>query len=551
MLGSNKKSVQILLTECYKYGIRNVIISPGSRNAPLILSFANNNNFKCYSIPDERCAGFYALGMAKQLQQPVAVVCTSGTALLNYAPSIAEAYYQEVPIIILSADRPNYLIEQEDGQTIKQPNIFNNYIKHSVSLFLDEEQKHDENQTLIEQALSKAIGSVKAPVHINMPFDEPIYETENYEFQPKNLKIKNSINNVDYSYLHDAWNKSEKVLLVAGFMHPNTELNNTIDTLIKQKNVVVIAGCTSNIKNNEIIDTPDLFINNLSETQKQALKPDLLLTIGNAVISKSLKIFLRKNKPKYHIDIDPNPKEINTYNALTNKITSSYKDAIDYINNNLADKNSSYKDGLTDAYKKIHNTLQHKLQNIPFCDLLVYDTVFKTINTDINLHLANSTPVRYAEIFKTKAQINYFANRGTSGIDGCTSTAIGSAIVSKKPTMLITGDISFFYDSNALWNKHLPNNFKIILINNGGGNIFRILKGSNNSNQLELFETPQQINAQKICETFNVQHFKAHDKTSFSIELNKLLNENTCSLVEVFLPSTASAEVYKDILNIK
>lgn len=552
VIGSKKKNVQLLLQQCYKYGIRRAVISPGSRNAPLIISFTQNELFTCYSIADERSAGFFALGMARELQEAIALVCTSGTALLNYAPALCEAYYQEVPLIVLTADRPAEWIDHEDGQTIRQENIFQNYIKFSTQL--SEENKNEKQvKKLIEIALGKALATPFAPVHINLPFAEPLYKTEKHTFRKEQKKELCDKKETDFSYLDKAWNNAEKIIIVVGIMPPNSQLNKKIKKLIEQKNIVVIAAATSNIQHSHIIDNPELFFSNLDEEQKKELTPDLLLTFGGAVVSKALKLFLRNNKPKIHIDIDINPRLIDTYRSLTHKIDAHANEVWKHINLNLLPKKTTYQTQFSVVQNIVNaKVFKQKTQLLNFSDWDVFNHFFafvKATKKRIHLHLANSTPIRYAELFRSNPLISYYANRGTSGIDGCTSTACGAARVAQNTTVLITGDVSFFYDSNAFWNKHVSNKLKIILINNGGGNIFRILEGSGNSPSLPFFETPHTGNAKKLCEAFGVNYLKAHSLKTFEAQLQKIFRTKKCSVLEVFTNGKESAEIYKEKLN--
>lgn len=552
VLGSSKKNVQLLLQQCYKYGIRRVIISPGSRNAPLIISFTQNELFTCYSITDERSAGFFALGMARELSEPLALVCTSGTALLNYAPALCEAYYQEVPLIVLTADRPTEWIDHEDGQTIRQENIFQNYIKFSTHL---PKENKDEKQVkeIVEMALSKALTTPFSPVHINLPFAEPLYKTEKYTFRKeKKNKICDKKQN-DFSYLNKTWSNAEKIIIVVGIMPPNSQLTKTIKQIVEKKNIVVVAAATSNIQHSQIIDNPELFFSNLDAEQKKELQADLLLTFGGAVVSKALKLFLRKNKPKIHIDIDINPRLVDTYRSLTHKIDAPADEVLKHINLNLLPKKADYQTQFSALQNIVNNSVfKQKTQFDNFYDWNVFEQFFNFIKQSkkrINLHLANSTPIRYAELFRSNPRISYYANRGTSGIDGCTSTACGAALVAKQTTVLITGDVSFFYDSNAFWNKHLSRKLKIILINNGGGNVFRILEGSGNSKSLPFFETPHTRNAKKLCENFGVNYLKSNNLKTFKEQLKKLFLTKKCTVLEVFTDREKSAEIYREKLN--
>ncbi len=544
---SKKIIVQHLLESCYKYGVRNVVISPGSRNAPLTISFSQNPLFNCYSIPDERSAAFYALGMAKQLNEPVVILCTSGTAVLNYAPALAEAYYQEISLIAITADRPPEWIDQEDGQTIRQPNIYTNFIRCSVSLPIietDESLKIVNND--IENAFQKALGNTKGPIHINVPFNEPLYETEEINFCKLNWQsnIEKEYNS-QFEELIQAWNQFDKILIIAGVLPVNADLEKLLGELIENKNVVVVASATSNLRNEKIIGIPELLFNTISNDLKKQLQPDLLISIGGSVISKATKLFLRSYKPKQHFDIDFNKVRIDTYSSLTNKIISSHSKALSYVNNNTNEKPKIYLDTFLDLQTEKLDSVKIIHQKMSFSDMRFYSLFMESINEKIDLHLANSTPVRYAELFLKHPKINYFCNRGTSGIDGNTSITAGSAIATNNKTILITGDISFGYDSNAFWNNHVPENLKVIVVNNGGGNIFKIISGPSTSNSLEYFETPIKKSTEQFCSTYSISYLSASSEKELTLEIDNLLESKTCTVLEVFTSPDESAENYK------
>lgn len=551
---SSKKTVQLLVDNCYEFGVKHVVISPGSRNAPLIISFDSHPAFTCYSIPDERSAAFYALGMARQLSEPVALVCTSGTAVLNYASALTEAFYQEIPLIAISADRPPDLIDQEDGQTIRQHNIFSNHIKVSETLSIDEnEERLKIADSQIKKALHTAVNFPKGPVHINVPFNEPLYERCELEF--KKTPITDSIplptlEEKDKYKLSEAWNSSEKIMLLCGVCIPNPVMNRLIEKLSQEKNILVMAPPTSNISSKAAITNIDPIFLSIKEEEKQDFKPDLLLTIGGPIVSKATKIYLRENKPSYHFDIDINPTLVNTYKSLTAKIKVDAQTFLSFAQANLPEKPLAYYQAWKQKQDEISNSNKLFHKNTPWCDLLVFKTFLQNIPREINLHLGNSTPVRYAELFTKHDKINYYCNRGTSGIDGCTSTAAGAALHSNKTTVLITGDISFFYDSNAFWNHHVSSNLKVILINNKGGNIFKVIPGPGTTEQLDpFFVTQQAAKAEKLCEAFNVAYLSASNENKFTKNLKILFESNKCTVLEVLTPSDLSAKVFKDLIS--
>ncbi len=549
---SNKKMVQILVEQCYTFGIKHVFISPGSRNAPLIIAFDNHSEFTCYAIPDERSAAFYALGLARQLGEPVAVVCTSGTAVLNYGPALTEAYYQEIPLITITADRPPELIDQEDGQTIRQFNIFKNHIKFSANLPVSETDVNlQKGKSEIIKALTKAIGLPTGPVHINIPFMEPLYETAEIEVKKDtrhNPHSKSKIPDHIRNEFIEAWNGSDKIMILVGVNKPDKIVNQLIDNLICEKNIVFIAPPTANIEGEKVITTPENLFLSLQKDEGKNFAPDLLITIGGPVVSKATRNFLRQHKPRFHFDVDQNPMRVDTYQSLTDKIMIDHVDFLNFADE-LDKKEPLF---LADYLSKNDIVLTKSrefFKSTDWSDLNIYDIFFKQLNSSVNLHLGNSTPVRYAEFFPKHDRVNYYCNRGTSGIDGSTSTAAGSALASSELTILITGDISFIYDSNAFWNRHVPKNLKVLLINNEGGNIFKVIPGPRQTEQIEsFFNTHQTAKAEKICQAFDISYLKASNQVELIETLPLLMTSQNCTVLEVFTSSDFSAEVYRKLV---
>jgi len=549
-ISSNKKSAQLIVEECFNYGIENVILSPGSRNAPLIIAFDNHPAFTCYSIPDERSAAFFALGMARQTNKPVAIVCTSGTAVLNFAPALTEAYYQEIPIIAITADRPPELIDQEDGQTIRQDNIFANHIRYSVSLPVDDE--HILNaKSEIETAFYNALSYPKGPVHINVPFREPLYDTEEIKIVHNSVDISNNLNieTDKLDKLIDAVTDANKIILIAGVHLPEREINNLANLLATDKNFVVLAGATSNIYGEEIINIYDIVLKNIKNTEVDKFKPQVLITIGGSVVSKIVKQFLRDTDNLIHYDIDVNPQKIDTYFSLTDTIVSHPEDALKYLYENIEPADSSFKNSWVKRQLSVNKQFKQLISSCNLCDLTVFSSFFDNLNEEINLHLANSTPVRYAEFFAKSELVNYYCNRGTSGIDGSLSTAAGAALVSDTLTVLITGDIGFVYDSNAFWNRHIPDNLRILLINNSGGNIFKIIPGPGTTNQLkDFFETKQNVNNELLCKAFNISYLSATNSNELKQQLNSFLDLNAgATVLEVFTDAELNVEIFEKL----
>jgi 2-succinyl-5-enolpyruvyl-6-hydroxy-3-cyclohexene-1-carboxylate synthase len=549
--GSNKPVVKLLLEQCFIHGIKQVVIAPGSRNAPLIISFANHPGFTCYSIPDERSAGFYALGMARQLNEPVAVVCTSGTAVLNLAPALTEAYYQEIPVIAITADRPPEWIDQEDGQTIRQEFIFQNHIRSSVSLPSGLQDCDLMNaRAMLDQALIKAHGHPKGPVHINVPFHEPLYETQTLPFEVQrgvfDPQIKSNYREVKNEVLQQV-TLFQKILIIVGVKLPDKEIEQLLNQLADNKKFVVLAPASANIRGANILNLAEALALSLNSNQNLNFKPEVLISIGGPVVSKATKQWLRSVKPFIHFDVDENPEQVNTYESLSLKITEN---PIQVLHDLLGTPEKNME------YQKLWHVLNQKVvdkqtafnASSPWSDYTVFKTFFEWLAFPVDLHLANSTPVRYAELFNKHPMINYFGNRGTSGIDGSTSTAAGAALVSGKATWLLSGDIAFVYDSNAFWNRHIPDNLKVIVINNQGGNIFRVIPGPDSTKQLEsFFETRQTARIEKLCEAFQVNYFSANNPDELIQGFEQLKNSSTCTILEVFTDAAISARQFKKL----
>ncbi len=538
---------QSIIEICHAKGVQDIIISPGSRNAPLTIGFTNNPKFTCYSIADERCAAFFALGIAQQTKKPVAVVCTSGSALLNYYPALAEAFYSQIPFIVISADRPFEKIDIGDGQTIRQENVFINHSLYNANLTQD---ASEENDMFINEAINVAI-ALKGPVHINVPFEEPLYETTNklsVDFNVSSMVIPNrQLDADDIIPFSTLWNDSQKILILIGECTPNTIEQKWLDQLALIPSVVVMIETTSNIHHSSFINTIDTLITPFSQTEFLELQPKILITFGGMIVSKRVKAFLRKYKPKHHWHIDEH-RAYDTFGILTKHFqvepNQFFKQFLPFVK----DIESDYK--LT--FETIHKERKIKhgeyLAQVPFCDLKAFESILSSLPNDIQLQISNSSAIRYAQLFDIEKSIEVFCNRGTSGIDGSTSTAIGAAVGSKKPTVLITGDVSFLYDSNALWNNYIPKNFKIILINNGGGGIFRILPGHQETETFNtFFETSHCLTAEHLAKMHQLDYTTASDEATLKRGLSQLYKQNEKPMIlEVFTPTRENDKLLND-----
>jgi 2-succinyl-5-enolpyruvyl-6-hydroxy-3-cyclohexene-1-carboxylate synthase len=533
---------QSIIEICKAKGLTEIVISPGSRNAPLTIGFASNSNFKCYSIADERSAAFFALGMAQQTNKPVAIVCTSGSALLNYYPAVAEAFYSQIPLVIISADRPLDKIDIGDGQTIRQQNVYANHILYSANLLAEASQ---ENDLKISDAITLAQVK-KGPVHINAPFEEPLYETvSSISVNPliSEITFENANFDEDLTEFVSKWNNSTKKLILVGVNPPNEVEEKFINQLANDPSVVVMTETTSNLHHPNFVNNIDTIITPFIEEDFKDFQPEILLTFGGMVVSKRIKAFLRKYRPKAHWHVDT-LRAYDTFNALTKHFEVNPNEFFEKFLFKTKEINSDYNQKIQQLreFRKEKHDLY--LEKIPFSDFKVFEKIMPSLPKNSQLQISNSSAIRYAQLVDIDPSISVFCNRGTSGIDGSTSTAVGACFASGQETILISGDISFLYDSNGLWNNYIPNNFKIILLNNGGGGIFRILPGHQETPVFNTyFETSHCLTGEHLAKMYQFDYFKASDEISLTENLEAFYAGKNRSILEVFTPTLENDKI--------
>ena len=490
---TDKKSILQLVALLKAHGIRKVVLCPGSRNIPIVQTLANIPDFTCYPMTDERSAGFFALGLALHGGAPAAVCCTSGTALLNLHPAVAEAFYQQVPLVVISADRPAAWIGQMDGQTLPQPGVFGSLVKKSVDLpEVDSEESEWYCNRLINEALLELNHHGKGPVHINVPISEPFFKlpvTELPEVRVITRYQGLSVYDKDYQPLIDRLNRYQRRMAVVGQMN----LIYLFDKRYTKMLYKHFAWFTENISNQTVPGVPIRNIEPLLcsmnfETQ-QKMRPELLITYGGHIISKRLKKFLRRHPPVEHWHIAPDGEVVDLYGSLTTVIEM---DPFEFL-----EKIAPMMENRTPEYPRQWEALSKAIPQAQFdySEMSAIGAVIKNLPAPCSLHLANSSVVRYAQLFDISANVEILSNRGTNGIEGSLSTALGYATASDKLNYLFIGDLSFFYDMNALWNSNYGANIRILLLNNEGGEIFHALPG------LELHENARRFVTATHCTT--------------------------------------------------
>ncbi len=550
---------------CARHGITHAVLSPGSRCAPLVHGFSHHPDIQCFSIIDERSAGFMAMGIAQQTRKPAVLVCTSGTAGINYFSAISEAFYQNIPLLVLTADRPPELLDQQDGQTIHQREIYGKHVRKSFQLpddFLHSD-KIWHTERLVNEALNACIDFPPKPVHLNIPIREPFYPTQDTKivFKKdiqfiKKEKFEQILAPSTIQDLRQAIQKASKIIIIAGQDYPNPELC----ALLNMYKIPILSDIISNTHFiSQRIHFQDFTLLN-TDFKNRLGHPDLVISFGKSIISKNVKLFLRQYRPKQHWHIQPSGDVADTFKSLTRIIPVS---ELYFFKNIFFQQTSDQVRAERDTYFRLwqeadqhfENLFPNHFKNYDFSEAEIIFEVMRRLPNRTILHLANSMSVRYANIFnfmhRTDAleKIEIYANRGTSGIDGSNSTAVGHAWVSESLNVLITGDLAFFYDRNAFWNRDLPPNLRIILLNNHGGGIFNMIQGPNAIQGSEkYFTTPHQKQAHFLCQESEIQYQMCQNKVDFLAHLSEFFESSSRpKLLECHTKMTHNSEIWSDL----
>lgn len=553
---SDKIAIQLIALRCMEHGIRHVVISPGSRSAPLVIAFSDYKEFECSVIPDERVAGYFALGIAQQLKIPVSVICTSGTAVLNLAPALCEAFYQNIPLLAITADRPEGSHLSGENQAILQKDIFKNFVGFSASINgeLGPNDALDDIEKIVAETFSILQQPNAQPVHWNIHLQEPLYgkaeKCKNFSAViSKTTEVVNA-EHQNTTELINVWNASTKKLVILGMQPERTDILFALQKLSTRADVVIWTESTSNFPDNgSTISNADACIASISAEEETGFVPDIVITLGRQIISKRIKSFLRKHKP-VHFDIAPGKNLARNWDVFG----SLRKNSLPYDEEKVLEllsrahvSSSFFSFGWLQLSAIVKSRHKSFLSEAPFCDLKVFETLVHSYPAGADVQYGNSSPVRYSNLFEHR-QVSVNANRGTSGIDGCVSTAAGAAYATKNLTINVVGDISFLYDSNALWNKQMSEHLRIIVINNGGGNIFRMIDGPQSFNQFEnYFEMKHELNVAHLASMYGLPYYICSTENELNKTLPAFFNVQggKAAILEIKTDGMLSAEVYK------
>ena len=547
---SNKENVNILTSLLLEYGVSDAVVCPGSRNAPIVHNLSVCEAIRCRPVTDERSAAFYALGLAIATRRPSVVCVTSGSALLNVMPAVAEAAYQHVPLVVISADRPQQWIDQLDGQTIPQSDALGRFVRKAVQL---PEPHNDEERwlcrRLVNEAMHLATCRQGAPVHINVHISEPLFEfsTEQLPQLSRFNNIKRAAINDASMDMPDAFHEAKRPMIVIGQLAHGTISHETIRSL-SEKYVVMSEPLSSpsymTIHFDEAVRyiVSDNSSINDDEDDKTAYYPDYVIYVGDTLVSKPARRFLRNAKAPSCL-ITPDAADIHDPLMTLTDIVECDSDSINALLASLCDAPD------TDERCRFHDRWQSFLdacaahadayapEYSQMATVKYFEEQLADLDIDICVHYANSSAVRLACIY---AQHYVWCNRGVNGIEGSLSTAAGFSLATHDMTVCVIGDLSFFYDQNALWNSNLRGNLRIILLNNRGGGIFRQLPGLSDSPAADdLVMASHENTAQGICTQNDIGYMSAKNMDEMQIGIVTLLTRESerPMLLEVFTDS--------------
>ena len=507
---SSKQHVNILTALLVAHGIRHAVVCPGSRNSPIVHNLNECPEIQCYPVTDERSAGFYALGMVQKLRQPVVVCVTSGTALLNLAPAVAEAYYQQMPLVVVSADRPLEWIDQLDGQTLPQPDALGRFVRKAVTL---PEPHNDDLRWYCNRLVNEALITRHGPVHINVPITEPLFDYTVSEL-PAERKI--------------TWTPAD--------ISP-TMLNHVTRMFLQSKRPLLISGQPMN----PLFDEAVLMIGD-----DERYVPDFVLYIGGSIVSKRLKRFLRKAKETWVVNATGEVTD--TFMNLTHVVQGDGEAVADHIRYMLVTEPHPFVQLWDDLLLRVRQ--MSEAYKPAYSQMAAVKYFESRVGDEAIVHYANSTAIRLANSF---AKHPVFCNRGVNGIEGSLSTAAGCSVVSDKEVYCVIGDLSFFYDQNALWNQNLQGNLRILLLNNGRGGIFNMLPGLEQSPARDAFVAAEHhASAEGICRQNDIVYLRADGPQDLQQAVDTLLyiDSNRPVLLEVFTDVADDERVYRDYLSV-
>ncbi|MGQ3015409.1 MAG: 2-succinyl-5-enolpyruvyl-6-hydroxy-3-cyclohexene-1-carboxylic-acid synthase [Flavobacteriales bacterium] len=556
---NEKIGIHELAALCAANGIRRAVLCPGSRCAPLTLAFTANPEIELFQVVDERSAAFFALGLSMASAAPVALICTSGSAVLNFAPALAEAYYADIPLVAITADRPAWKIGHQDGQAIRQPGVFDNYTKKSIAVNGDFASPEEASAALeeIQQVMQQAVSAPVGPVHINIAFDEPLYALA-APFVPLPEKTESpapaTLSGLEKEEIQALLAQKSRILIAAGQWDHSPVLWQALEAFASRHAAVIVTESLSNLpKEAALVYNANELLRVVSADVRAQMEPQLLISFGKGMVSRVLRRYLSGIADLHHVHVDAGAREIDTYG----KFKAVYAMAPELFFRGLTREGQAENENFRQLWLENAAQAEQKaaqlLEKIPYSDLLAYRMVCRGLPSGISLHVANSMAVRYVNLLQKElpADIRIFCNRGVSGIDGSTSTAVGfAACRPDEDVWLLSGDLAFQYDSNALWNMHVSKRLRMVVFNNTGGGIFRVIEGpSQQPGKLNYFEAPVPSSAEPLALRSGAAYYAVQDAAGIAAGMEFLrTHSGGAAILEIFTPAKENEDVFKHFI---
>lgn len=536
------------------HGVRRVVVSPGSRNAPLIVALNRQRDIALTEVVDERSAAFVALGMAARSGVPVAICCTSGSALLNYAPALAEAFYRHVPLIAVSADRPSEWIDQADSQTMRQCGALSSVTKKCVDIAVDASEVVGDR--LVNEAVLSALQEPRGPVHINVQLAPPLGRIEEAEVRPRVIRMMGPRGDLWYEQIRALGEEfnGRRILIVAGGCAPSPRLHRALGRMASMPDVVVVGEPTSNLHVRGLVGDIDSLLASVTDDVAGSFYPDVVVSFGLPVVSTRLKSWLRAAPESMeHWALGYDSLTADTFRHLTMRINTDPAVFLSQLAGVLKSGATNYRDSVAGAYHSAVGRRSDLLGRMPWADFMAVGRLLRLAGRKgWDVELSNGMTVRYAALFDNSGIHRMSANRGISGIEGSTSTAVGAALASQHPTLLITGDTSAFYDIAGLASTDLPSGFRIAIIDNGGGNIFRIVANTRSLDEREQFLACHKsvgVSWADVARSFGLDFFEASSFVEFDSVAAEFAASGRPAMLVIHTDGPESAKLYQQYFN--
>lgn len=543
------------------HGVKKIFLSPGSRNAPLAVAACRHAGLDVSVVIDERSAAFMALGYSLISSEPVAIVCTSGTAPLNYAPAIAEAFYRKLPLIVVTADRPMEWIDQDDSQTINQQGVYGSLVKkwYDIPATCNPETENYAAR-VVNDALLEATTGRRAPVHINVRIGDPVCpmgECNDTSSRPIELITpRQDLTTADAREIGRRIASPRRVMIVAGFGQPDRRLNTALARLSQLPNFIILTETIANLHGKLFLTSIDTLLSALTDEERTSMAPDVVITLGGALVSRHIKQYLRSLPEVEHWHVGLSHTTIDCFRHLTMRVEMEPSVFFMQLASAMQPhrEDCSYADRWQIIADRAASTRASYIARSPWTDLKAFSTLLGMLPGNTNLQLSNGTAVRYAQILAPFRSHRCDCNRGVSGIDGCTSTAIGAAMAySRRPTLLISGDMSAQYDVGALISARLAPNFRMVVVRNSGGAIFRFVNTTASlPEREEIFAVGNlKLPLRQLADAYELDYYEAASEEQLRQLFPKFIDISTGrpAILAIDTPAEESAETLRNFFN--